>query len=190
MKKTLGAIALGLAAWGVAPASFAQYVGFGFGPSRIDINCAGTVSCDKNGFGGKFYGGWNVAPPWAAEVAYFNWGKADSASAPGGGTATLDTKAWGIGVGAAYTIMFAPGQRCHLRLGIVRNKADTTTTLNGVGASSSHNFTAPYAGGDCAIPISSVPNLWGTAGVDYSRIKYTAQDKADVLLFTVGLRWN
>jgi OOP family OmpA-OmpF porin len=189
MKHTLSTIAMAVAALGAAPAASAQgYVGAGIGPSRIDINCTGTNTCDRNDVGFKLYGGWNLPGPFALEAAYFDWGKAESTSTPaGGGTSALKTDARGIGIGGAYFILFGWGQ-CMARLGIVGNRAETTTTLNGVGATNSYNYTAPYYGAGCAYPIA--PRWWLTGEADFSRVKYTGSDKANVQLFTVGLRWT
>ena len=186
MKNTLTAIVVGAAALAVSPASFAQgYAGVGVGPSRIDINCAGATICDKTDIGFKLYGGWHLVGPFAVEVAYFDWGKANLTSTPGGGTFALDTKARGIGIGAAYFLNFGWGQ-CAFRAGIASNRARTTTVLNGVGANNSYTYTAPTYGAGCAYPFA--PSWWLTGEADFSRVKYTGSDKANVQLFTLGIR--
>ena len=186
MNKTLTSLALA-AACAASTAAHGQYVGAGIGPSRIEINCAGSTSCDKNDTGFKIYGGWNLPGPFSVEAAYFDWGKANATFAPGGAITSLDTKARGFGVDGAYSLLFGWGE-CIFRAGIVYNRAKTMTTSGGGSTTSTYNYTAPHLGGDCAYPFA--PNWWVTGGVDYSRIKYTASDKADVMLFTIGLRWK
>lgn len=185
MNKSLTTLAMAAACL-ASTAAHAQYVGVGIGPSRMDINCTGSTSCDKNDTGFKIYGGWNLPGPFSVEAAYFDWGKANATFAPGAVT-SLDTQAHGFGVDGAYSLLFGWGE-CMFRAGIVYNRAKTTTVSGGVGATNTYNFTAPHAGADCAYPFA--PNWWATAGVDYSRVKYTAADKADVMLFTIGLRWK
>jgi OOP family OmpA-OmpF porin len=185
-RSALLAAATSVALLAPLPALAQFYAGAGFGTSKIDISCAGTTSCDTSDSGFKVYGGWNIAGPWSLEAVYFDWGKASRASSPGGVTSTLATSASGIGVGAAYTYQFLWG-RCFARLGIAQNDADTDTTTGGSAASSSHSSAEAYYGFGCG--YSFTPTLMLTADADFSRVKYTANDKAGTQLFTVGLRW-
>ncbi|MCW5636422.1 MAG: outer membrane beta-barrel protein [Rubrivivax sp.] len=187
MNKTVASCALAAATCIAAGAAHAHYVGAGVGPSRIDINCAGTTSCDTTDTGFKVYGGFSLPGPFALEAVYFDWGKAGSTSSPGGVPATLGTEASGLGVGGAYFLLFGWGQ-CTLRAGVAYNKADTTVTLAGVPSSSSHNHTAPYYGFGCAYPLA--PSLWLTGEADFSRAQYTATDKANTRLISIGLRFH
>lgn len=169
------------------PALAQAYAGAGFGPSKIGISCAGTSSCDTSDSGFKVYGGWNLAGPWSLEAVYFDWGKASRSSTAGGVTSTLATDATGMGVGAAYTLLFWWG-RCFARLGVAQNDADTNTATGGAASSSSHSSTEAYYGFGCGYPFT--PSLMLTADADFSRVKYTANDKAGTQLFTVGLRFS
>ena len=187
MNKTLVSITVAAAACVAAGAAQAHYVGAGIGPSRLDISCTGTLTCDTTDTGFKVYGGFSLPGPFALEGVYFDWGKASSTSNPGGVPATLNTKARGIGVGGAYFLLFGWGQ-CALRLGVAHNEADTTTTLGGTPSSSSHGHTAPYYGFDCAYPLA--PSLWLTGGADFSRAQYTPTDKANTRLLSIGLRFH
>ena len=167
-------------------AAFSQaYVGVGAGPSKIDINCAGTTTCDKTDTGFKLYGGLNWWGPFAAEATYFDWGKADSSLAVVGGTSALNTRANGIGLGAAYFLRLAWGE-CVARAGAARNRAKTTVTLNGASTEDRFSSIEPYYGIGCGYPIA--PNWTLTAEADFSRVKYTASDKANVQLFSLGIR--
>ncbi|MCU0773216.1 MAG: outer membrane beta-barrel protein [Ideonella sp.] len=168
------------------PALAQAYAGAGFGPSRIDIGCGGTSSCDTSDNGFKLYGGWNIASPWSLEAVYFDWGKANRSSTTGGVASTLATSASGMGVGVAYTYLFGWG-RCFARLGVAQNDADTDTTTGGTASSSSHSSTEAYYGFGCG--YSFTPSLMLTADADFSRVKYTANDKAGTQLFTLGLRF-
>ncbi len=178
-KLLLGAAAA--AALLASPAAFSQYVGFGLGPSRIDINCAGATTCDKTDTGFKLYGGWHFVGPFAGELTYFNWGKADLTAAAD----TLKTRARGLGLGVAYFIPLAAVQ-CVVRGGVARNRAETDTVVGGIGSSASFNKTAPYYGTGCAWGFA--PTWWLTGEIDFSRAKYTASADADLRLLTLGIR--
>jgi len=162
-------------------AAFSQYVGLGIGPSRIDINCAGATTCDKTDTGFKLYGGWHFAGPFAGELTYFDWGKADLTAAAD----SLKTRARGLGLGVAYFIPLAAVQ-CVVRAGVARNRAETDTVVGGVGSSASFNKTAPYYGTGCAWGFA--PTWWLTGEIDISRARYTATDNADLRLITLGIR--
>lgn len=163
------------------------YVGLGAGPARINIDCTGADTCDKTDTGWKLYGGMKFAPNLAGELVYVDWGKAQaSATDPVLGTATLDVKASGFGVGVAYHIPLAAWS-CLGRLGIMQNKGKTTATLNTTSVSDSFTGTFPYYGVGCGYGLA--PNLTLTAEADFSRVKYTDQDKANVQLLSIGLRW-
>ena len=178
-KPILGAIAA--AALLASPAAFSQYVGLGIGQGRIDINCAGATTCDKTDTGLKLYGGWHFAGPFAAELTYFDWGKAELTA----GADTLKTRARGLGLGVAYFIPLAAVQ-CVVRAGVARNRAETDTTVGGIGSSATFNKTAPYYGTGCAWGFA--PTWWLTGEIDISRAKYTATDDADLRLITFGIR--
>lgn len=165
-----------------SPAAFSQYVGLGIGQGRIDINCAGALTCDKTDTGFKLYGGWHLAGPFALEGVYFDWGKAESSSLLAG---DLKTRAKGLGIGVAYFIPLAPAQ-CVVRAGVARNRAETTVTLSGVTTSGTFNKTDPYYGTGCAWGFA--PTWWLTGEIDVARAKYTATDTAGVRLISLGIR--
>lgn len=71
MKKALFAAALA-AACGVASAQ--GYAGALIGLSQFDVDCGG-LSCDKSDTAFKVYGGYEVAPGFAVEVGYADFGK-------------------------------------------------------------------------------------------------------------------
>lgn len=148
MKYRLSWIAAAAALLAPSAAFCQAYVGIGVGPSKIDINCAGATTCDKTDSGFKFYGGLNWWGPFAVEATYFDWGKADSSSAVVGGSSALNTRANGIGLGAAYFLRLAWGE-CVARAGAARNRAKTTVTLNGVSTEDRFSGIEPYYGFGC-----------------------------------------
>ena len=187
MKTTLSTLAAAAALLALAPNPAQAYWGFGVGPSKIDINCAGTLTCDRTDTGGKLYLGWNLPGPFAIEASLIDWGKARSTSPAGlGGANDLKTRARGLAVDGVYVMTFGWGQ-CDVRAGMAYNRARTTVTVNGTASSGNHNLTAPHAGFGCAYPL--MPGLTLAATLDLSRVKYTAQDKANSQLITIGLRF-
>ena len=188
MNKTL--LAFGAAsALLFASGAWAQgYGGIGAGPSRINIDCGGADSCDKTGTGFKVYGGMTFASQFAVEGVYFDWGKARaSATDVELGTGALKVKGTGFGIGVAYFPALASNWTGALRLGVARNKGKTTADLGGLSASDSFSGTYAYYG--LGVGYKLTPNLAVTGEVDFSRLKYTDEDKADTQLLTVGVRY-
>lgn len=182
MKAALSTAAV-TAALLATPHTAHAYWGLGAGPSRIDIQCAGTLTCDTSDFGAKGYFGWHLPGPFAIELTGLYWGRAESTSPGGNG---LKTRAYGLGAQGVWIVSFGWGQ-CDVRAGAAFNRATTDLTSSGATSTSHHNLLAPYLGFGCAYPLS--PGLTLTAAVDFSRIKYTASDKANTRLITIGLRF-
>lgn len=178
-----------IAALFASSAAYSQgYVGLGAGPAKINIDCAGADTCDKTDTGWKLYGGMKFGSNLAGELVYVDWGKAKASATDAElGTATLDVKASGFGFGVAYHVPLAAWS-CLGRLGIMQNKGKTSVSLNGLSASDSFTGTFPYYGVGCGYSLT--PNLTLTAEADFSRVKYTDQDKANVQLLSIGLRWS
>lgn len=102
MQITLSTLAAAAAVFALAPNAAQADWGFGVGPSKIDINCAGTLSCDRTDFGGKVYLGWGLPGPFAIEASLIDWGRAQSTSPAGlGGANDLKTRARGLAVDGA-----------------------------------------------------------------------------------------
>lgn len=187
MEKRLQALAAAAVMCLAAPASAQFYGGLGAGPSRIDIDCAGADTCDRTDTGYKLYGGWELAGPFAVEALYLDWGRARASATPvEAPPASLSTRVRGLGLAGVYIARFGWGT-CVARLGVASNRARTTVTLGTDSASDSFNHTAPLYGFGCFYPIT--PGVAISADLDFSRAKYTAQDKANLRLFSVGLRF-
>lgn len=209
MRASFISIAAGLALLASAGASAQGYVGGGIGYSRFDVDCTDIPSCDKSSVGGKLYGGWNFAKDWAAELSYFDWGKATGREsldlvgrvrelplATASGTLSMKLRGTGFGLGIAY--FFAPAGSDWsgvLRAGVAQNKGKLTATADyGDGSSDSmtesKRSTQPYLGFGFGFKLS--PTLTLTGEADFSRIKYRfdgLEDRADTQMFSIGVRY-
>lgn len=181
------------------PAAFGQwYAGVAVGPTRIDLNCTGTVVCDRTDSGGKVYAGWRLTgvpapgnvpqPTWfALEGVYFDWGRARSTSTDAElGDSELKVRARGLGLGLAALMPTTPGPVLEARVGLLYNRARTTQVTPGTSTSSTHGGWFPWVG--VGVSYAFAPNWAVTGSADFSRVKYSPQDKAKVQLIAVGLR--
>lgn len=170
-------------------AAMAQgYLGAGVGPTRIDVDCAETTTCDKTDSGFKVFGGYRFGSGFAPELVYFDWGKATATLVDTElGTASGEVKATGWGLGVAYFIPFTTQWQGVLRLGVASNKAKGTGTLGGLSGSVSETSTNPYYGLGVGYRINN--NLSVDAAMDFSRIKLLGE-KADTRLVTIGLTYQ
>lgn len=168
-----------------SPAVLAQaYVGLGIGSADIDASCTGATSCDTSSTGGKLFGGFKFMPNLAAELHYFNYGKA-KASGPGAVSGEIKATGWGGGV--AYGGEFAPQWLGVVRLGVARNEADVSGTVGGFTSADSKTSTQPYGGLGVGYAVSK--NLSVDVALDVSRVKY-ASEKANVRLLSVGVTYG
>jgi OmpA-OmpF porin, OOP family len=173
-----------------ASAAFAQaYVGAGIGPSHINVDCAGTVTCDRSDTGFKLFGGWRFSGGLAGELTYFDWGKARATvNLPEVGLATGELTGKGIGLGLAYFAPFTTQWQGVVRVGIASNKATGTGTLgDGSSGSISETSTQPYLG--LGIGYLLRKNLSIDAALDISRLELLG-GRANTRLLTVGLTYS
>lgn len=182
-KKTLSAAALALM---LSSGAFAQgYVGIGAGPAKINVDCAGTTTCDNTSSGLKLFGGYKLAPNWAAELGYFDFGKAKATINDGeGGIIAGEIKATAVGAGVAFFGQFAPDWTGVARLGIASTKAKGSAATSGVSGSVSESNTNAYFGLGLSYALSKAVTLDGA--MDFSRVKF-AGESARVHLVSIGV---
>lgn len=182
MKKTILAAVAAAAATLFTSTAFAEgYVGGAIGQARINLDCEGAPTCDKSDTGFKLYGGYKFMPNMAAEVTYFNFGKAKAAD----GGLSLNLKANAIGVGVAFIGDFAPQWSGVARVGVASVRVKANASLDGVSGSESDSSTNAYLGFGLGYEISK--GLALTADVDLTRGKIVGES-GNVRMISVGLR--
>jgi len=182
-------LAFAFAALSLATGSaFAQgYVGGAVGQSHYSADCSGTTSCKTNDTGFKIFGGYKFAPNIAGEVTYFDYGRATAGVPFGGGTATLDIRGTGLGVGVAFMGDFTPEWSGVARLGVASNRAKVSVLAGGLSGSDSERKTTAYAGLGVSYALNK--QLKVDAGIDFSNIEYQGE-KSNVRLISVGLTYG
>lgn len=178
-----------LAALALSTAASAQLYGVvSAGISRLDVDCTGASSCDKSGTGIKLLGGYRFMPNLAAEVGYFDYGKA-KAAAPG---ITGDIKNTAFGGGVAYHLDLAPSWNAVGRLGVAQVKTKISGTVSGLGsASDSDSNTALYGGLGVGYKLNrnlSIDGAW-----DFSKSKYNkngVDESGNINVFSVGVTYG
>lgn len=119
----------GLLLAAVGSASAQVYVGGGFGPSHVNIDCPAILGkCDTSDTGYKVYGGYKLNPSVALEVAYVDFGKAKFT----GGSFASD----GFLINAAFRHNFTRELNGVARLGVAT--LDTKLSANVLGRSRPH----------------------------------------------------
>jgi OOP family OmpA-OmpF porin len=168
--------------------AFAQfYVGAGAGFSRLNDDCAGATTCDKNDTGLKLFGGYKLVPNWALEVNYFDFGKARATVDTDAGVASVDLKGTAFGAGVML-FAAAPANWTGLaRFGVARVKADVTATLGADSASEGQTSTQGYLGFGLGYAFSK--NLSIDGAIDYTRAKWGGSG-ADLSLVSIGLTYG
>jgi len=99
-RKTLAPTLTALALAFAGLSAHAQgYAGIGIGQSRADIDCTGTLTCDRTDTAWKLYGGYMFHPNFGGQAEIYRQGRANfSASLGDGTTATGEFKGEGVGL--------------------------------------------------------------------------------------------
>ena len=82
----LAALTLSMASLGVQAQGFA---GIGVGQSRADIDCTGTLTCDRNDTAWKLYGGYMFHPNFGGQAEVYRQGRAKFSAALGDGSVAI-----------------------------------------------------------------------------------------------------
>jgi OOP family OmpA-OmpF porin len=179
----------GVALWLASAAVVAQpYVSASIGTVKANVDCAGTSSCDRTDVGFKLIGGYFFSPKLAAELAYFNYGKARAANP--GQTSEIASSAVGIGV-AAYQDLTADWS-LFARLGVARMTTKVSASAAGVGSASDSAANAvPYGG--LGLGYRLRPNVvleltWDTTRTQYD--KNGLDESASLNTLAVGMTFK
>jgi OOP family OmpA-OmpF porin len=180
MKKIILAVAA-VTALSANTAFADNYVGGSVGSSHVNIDCTGTTNCNNNGTAFKLFGGYKFTPNVAAEISYFDFGKAKATVAPN----TISISGTGLGFGVAAFTEFAPQWKGVGRLGIASTsvKASVSGAVNG---SDTDHSTNAYAG--LGVGYELQKGLTLDATLDFTRLKY-ASESANVRVLSVGLTY-
>jgi OOP family OmpA-OmpF porin len=177
-----------IAALTLSSAALAQgYVGLGAGPTRLNVDCSDTITCDKTGTGFKLYGGFKFTPNVALEGNYFDFGKAKATVDTGVGVASVNLKTKGYGVGGAFFGEFAPNFTGVARVGVASVKATADAALGSLSGSDSESTTQLYIGLGAGYTV--MKGLSIDAGIDFSKSKY-AGESGNVHLLSIGASYS
>lgn len=158
-----------------AAASAQGYVSMSAGQSRLDADCGGAPTCDKNGNSFKILGGWTFMPNLSAEIGYFDFGKAKFADP----TTSLNIKTTAIGGGIAYRADITPDWNFVGRLGLAQVKTKLDATVGGVSGSDSDSNAQLYGGLGVGYKLNKTTSLdlaWETTRTKYSSGGVSASD--------------
>lgn len=175
--KKIALAALLAASFGGASAQV--YVGGGFGPSHVNLDCPAILgSCDTSDTGYKLYGGYKLNPAVALEVAYVDFGKAKFT----GGSLAAD----GFLINAAFRHNFTRELNGVARLGV----AALDTKLSGprvIGGSQTDSSTKLYFGLGAEYALQK--NFKLTAGADFTSAEFQG-DSGAVRLLSIGAQYD
>ncbi|MFY8085351.1 MAG: outer membrane beta-barrel protein [Rubrivivax sp.] len=177
----LAAIALGLALGGAQAQGFA---GLSAGTSRADIDCSGTLTCDRSGTAWKVYGGYMLHPNFGVQADLYRQGRARlSASLTEGSVVSGELKGEGVGLyGLAVAregIWSAFG-----KAGWLSSRTTGTARLADLG--SSRRETHTHFGWGAGVGVDWTKNLG--ARLEYERLRSRLQgESVDVDQVTAGI---
>lgn len=172
------------------PARGQVYSGAAIGSARTNVDCAGTTSCDKTDSGWKLFGGYQFNPNWAAEVTYFDFGKAKVTGIDETlGTITGEIENTGFGAGMALRQNLAADWNFVARFGLASIKTKVSGAVTGIGSGSDSDRNGqPYAGLGVGYKLSKSMSV--DAARDFSKGKYNkngVETKGNVSMNSIGV---
>jgi OmpA-OmpF porin, OOP family len=154
--------------------AFAQaYVGARFGATRVDIDCAGTISCDKNGTGSEVFGGYLLAPWVSVELGHTQWGSVKQHRMFVSGDVAFDLKTRGPTAGIAVFHQLGAQWQALARAGAAFQRVDLVRAAinNGEVEKYSERHTNPYLGLALGYQVTNTLSIG--AALDFMHVKYS-----------------
>jgi len=178
---TLAALALAFAG---LSAHAQGYAGIGIGQSRADIDCTGTLTCDRTDTAWKLYGGYMFHPNFGGQAEIYRQGRANfSASLGDGTTATGEFKGEGVGL---YGLAIARDGIWSVfgKAGVLTSRITGAARIQDLTASRRETHT--HFGWGAGVGVDWTKNLG--ARLEYERLRgRLLGDSVDVDQVTAGL---
>jgi OOP family OmpA-OmpF porin len=175
------ALVLGLAGAGVQAQGFA---GIAAGSSRADIDCTGTLTCDRNDTAWKLYGGYMFHPNFGAQAEVYRQGRAKfSASLTDGTVATGEFKGEGVGL---YGLALAKDGIWSVfgKAGVLSSRITGIARVQDLG--SSRRETHTHFGWGAGLGVDWTKNIGGR--LEYERLRgRLLGESVDVDQVTAGI---
>lgn len=190
MKKIMSAALLALAVGGVQAQAAYQgqaYVGGTLGWGHLNVDCAGTVSCDSDDVGGKAYVGFKVTPHVAVEFNYLNFGKSEAAVRVGNSLVNLDIRSHAFALAGVYSWNFTPAFGGSARLGL----ASVRTKASAANRQFKKDEAKPYLG--FGLDYAFTKNLKGVAALDVTEAELdvgNVHTNGTVSLLSIGAQYE
>jgi OOP family OmpA-OmpF porin len=184
-RKTLAPCLAALALSFAGISAHAQgYAGIGVGQSRADIDCTGTLTCDRTDTAWKLYGGYMFHPNFGGQAEIYRQGRAKfSASLGDGTTATGEFKGEGVGL---YGLAIARDGIWSVfgKAGVLSSRITGAARIQDLSASRRETHT--HFGWGAGVGVDWTKNLG--ARLEYERLRgRLLGDSVDVDQVTAGL---
>lgn len=160
-----------------------------FGSTNLDGSCEGTISCKKNGTGGKLLGSYAFNPNLSVEVGYFSFGEAKYSLVDDGVAWDGKLKSHAIFIGGAARGEFGRGFSGVARLGLAQVTTKSSESSVYISGEISQTGTDPLFGFGIEYTVTQQAQL--TAGIDFTQSPIAENNETATLrLISVGLRYS
>lgn len=149
------------------------YLGGRLGATHVDIDCEGTISCDKSGSGWEVFGGYLLAPWISVEFGYSQWRSVKQHRLSIAGDVAFDLKTRGPTVGIALFHRLGPQWSACARAGAIYQRVDLVRNIVEHDAVEQYTerHTNPYLGLALAYQLTRGMSI--DFAVDVTRVKYS-----------------
>lgn len=162
-----------------SPANEPLYVTIAGGATKLNLDCAGTTSCDTSDTGVKLVGGYNFGNGFSLELGYASFGKFRAAD----GSLGISVKPTAVLLGGAYAVPLGSDWGLNVRLALAQVKTKISAVSGSLSGSDSESKAKALAGVGVTYAVSKAIKL--ELGADSTQIEF-AGEKGTVRLFTAG----
>lgn len=180
--KTVRNAALAVAlAFGSTAAMAQFYAGGGVGQASIDLDCAGTLSCDKKDTGRKGFAGYMFTPMLGVEAAYNDFGQARA----GVGSVTVGLNPRAYAVYGLAAVNFGTRFSAFAKAGAAFVDSKVSVPVGTTIFADSDSTTTPAFGVGFGVKV--IEGLQVRTEWERFRAKYVGE-KGDIDFFSVSVR--
>jgi len=162
-----------------AQATEPLYVTVAGGVSKLNLDCAGTTSCDASDTGLKLVGGYQFGNGLSVELGYLSFGKFRAAD----GQLGITVKPTAITLGGAFALPLGTDWGFNFRLGLAQVKTKVSAVSGTLTGNANESKAKTYVGAGITYAVSKTVKL--EFGADATEAQF-AGEKGTLRQFSLG----
>lgn len=153
------------------------------GATHLNLDCAGTTSCDASDVGAKLVGGYQFGNGLSFEIGYIAFGKFRAAD----GVLGITVKPTAFLLGGAYALPLSTDWGLNVRLGAAHVRTKVSAVSGSLSGKDSESKVKVYAGVGLTYAITKTVKI--ELGADSTQAEY-AGEKGSIRLISLGATFS